>query len=163
MTNDDLQAALFDWLRSGRYNSNENPPGAPPVRCKIQEALIEQHRETNTFDVRLEDRVVTRICPNLQKDFPFIFDKMKVGGHTGKFGHMFDLTSIHKFSNLFQKMLNDPEDDTVGFAYMTRGNFKWILKCWKLHDEHMRIMYIKQQGPGYIFRWHSDSAEINII
>ena len=107
-------------------------------------SLMEIERDTHTFDINVSDRKVTRICPFLREEFPFIFDTIKVGMNVREFRLVYDLTTVNKYRDKFKNMMDKELSGNVIYCHMEYEDVNYVLKMWRYDVDTVRTMYIKE-------------------
>lgn len=111
---------------------------------RMVKSLMEIERDTHTFDINVTNRKVTRICPLLSEEFPFIFDTIKVGMDVREFRLVYDLTTVNKYREVFKKMMDKEFNGNVIYCHMEYEDVNYVLKMWRYDVETVRTMYIKE-------------------
>ena len=151
----ELKELVHEWAERQKQGSKL---GSGPTSRKfmnkgrIVKTLMEIERDTHTFDVNVSDLKVTRICPFLMEEFPFIFDTIKVGMSVRAFSLVYDLTTVDKYRAVFKKMMDKEFSAAVIYCHMEYGDVNYVLKMWRYDVDTVRTMYIKELQKNSVGR-----------
>ena len=149
MTESEMRLAVGEWaLRRNPLFSEQKTPS----RARMIKSMVETTRGFNTFDIDQKTSTITRICPSLIEDFPFLFKTIGVGSSHRDFGIFFDLHSLDKYRKRFKKMLSDGSADAVVLCHMQYEDVTWVLKMWRHDSSTIRVMYVRDLRDSSVSR-----------
>jgi hypothetical protein len=135
-----MRLAVSEWASRRNPLTSEQKT---PSRARMIKSMVETTQGFNTFDIDQNTYTITRICPSLIEDFPFLFKVIGVGSSVRDFNMFFDLYSMDKYRKRFKEMLSDGSAETVILCHMQYKDVTWVLKMWRYDFRTIRTMYVK--------------------
>lgn len=155
MTENEMRLAMGEWT------SRRNPSfSEPKTKSKVRmiKSMVVTTKAYNTFDIDQSNYTITRICPSLIVDFPFLFKIIGVGSSIRDFSTFFDLCSLDKYRKRFDELLSDMSTEAVVLCHMQYEDVTWVLKMWRHDSDTIRTMYVRNLCNSSVSRLLLDCA-----